>query len=579
MKKKLHLLAVYALILMLLIPAPFAVQAETGATEEGEEETREEVYNAHGIKKGTIIYGEDISELPEEELQYIPEGWRDGEFEEPHGEIDEDYEPEGIKGKLQSTYPDVNSYIANMEHAQIEYQHKQQFPRFPYRYGVGRPEGVVAHDTGNPNNDKIENEIAFMERNYKNAFVHAFVDHNRIIEIHPPDYGAWGAGRYGNQRFIHVELTNLRNFDDFAKSINNYAYYIATLLKNYDLGVTSAELSGKGTLWSHLAVSNHLGGTSSPDPHKYFEKWGYSWQEFTQLVTQKYDELDVKRISGSSRYKTAAKVSQTGWDRSNTVVLARGDEYADALAGVPLAAKHDAPLLLSQSNKLTKVTKDEINRLNAKTVYILGGESALDKTVENELKKLGVTVKRISGSTRIETATAIAKEIGGKKAVIVNGYNFPDALSVAGYAGQLGMPILLTQSERLPAKTEQALANYSETIVVGGKGAVSKEVLNKLPKPTRIDGNTRYATTAAVARHFNLNTKEYYIATGTDYPDALSSAALAAKNKTGVLLVNKGVPWQVREVLKDHKIEDVTIIGGPASVAPGVQRKLAEYIN
>ncbi|MCF3942671.1 cell wall-binding repeat-containing protein [Oceanobacillus alkalisoli] len=577
--KKLNLLTVYTLILALLLPTPLVVQAETELVEKAEDEPRGDVYNVHGIKQGTIIYGEDISELPEEELQYIPEGWRDGEFEEPHGTVDEDYDPEGTKGKLQSNYPDVNKYIANMEHAEIEYQHKQQFPRFPYRYGVGRPEGVVAHDTGNPNNDKIENEIAYMERNYHNAFVHAFVDHNRIIEIHPPDYGAWGAGRYGNQRFIHVELTNLRNFDDFAKSINNYAYYIATLLKNYNLGVTSAELSGKGSLWSHWAVSKHLGGTNSPDPHQYFEKWGYSWYEFTQLVVQKYEELDVTRISGGSRYKTAVKVSQSGWDRSNNVVLARGDQYADALAGVPLAAKHDAPLLLSQSNKLTEVTKNEISRLNAKTVYVLGGEGALDKTVESELKKLGVTVKRISGTTRIGTATAIAKEIGGNKAVIVNGYNFPDALSVAGYAGQLGMPILLTQPERLPEETEQTLANYSETIVVGGKGAISNDVLNKLPKPTRINGDNRYATTAAVARHFNLDTDEYYIATGTDFPDALSSAALAAKNKTGVLLVNRGVPWQVREVLKDHKIEKVTIIGGPASVAPGVQRNLSNIIN
>ncbi|MCM3742069.1 cell wall-binding repeat-containing protein [Oceanobacillus luteolus] len=590
--KKLHLITVYAIIFIMLLPT-FTVHAETGVTEESEiekqetevneeeqkDDSNEEEYNEFGIKKGLTVYGIDLSELTEEELQYVPEAWLDGDFEEPHGPIDENYVPEGITGSLQSIYPNVNKYIENMEPARIEYQHKPQFKKFPYRKGVGRPEGVVAHDTGNPRNDKIENEIAFMERNWHNAFVHAFVDHNRIIEIHPPDYGAWGAGPIANQRFIHVELVNLKNFHDFALSINNYAYYIATLLKDYDLGVTSAELKGQGTLWSHLAVSKWLGGTNSPDPHNYFERWGYSWYEFTQLVVKKYDELSVSRISGSDRYQTAVKVSQDGWNRANTVVLARGDEYADALAGVPLAGKHNAPLLLTQSNKLTDVTEKEIKRLGAKTVYLLGGEGAISKSVENKVKKLGVTVKRISGNNRIGTASAIAKEVGGKKAVVVNGYNFPDALSVAAYAAQQGMPILLTQPNRLPAETKATLANYTETLVVGGTGAVSKGVMDQLPKPKRVSGNTRYATTAAVAKHFNLNTKHYYVATGKDYPDALSSAALAAKNKSGVLLVNNGVPWQVRDFLQSKKVEEVTIIGGKSSVPQGVQNRISDIIN
>ncbi|MFP3441662.1 cell wall-binding repeat-containing protein, partial [Pantoea sp. SIMBA_133] len=55
----------------------------------------------------------------------------------------------------------------------------------------------------------------------------------------------------------------------------------------------------------------------------------------------------VERISGKDRYKTAIEVSKAGWEKSDTVVLARGDEYPDALAGAPLAYKYDAPILLN----------------------------------------------------------------------------------------------------------------------------------------------------------------------------------------------------------------------------------------
>lgn len=237
------------------------------------------------VKEGTEVYGEDISKLSPEELQYVPEAWRDGEFQSEHPE-----EPEDNGIRIQAVYPDVNKYIEsrNLKPAKIEYDHKSVFPKFNYRYGS--PEGVVAHETAN-NSSTITGEISYMTRNYRNAFVHAFVDGNRIIEIHPTNYGAWGGGRYANERFIHVELVRVHSFDDFASSINNYATYIADVLHKHELGVVSAEYYGKGTLWSHKAVSRFLGGTTHVDPHGYFSQWGYSWTDFVTLVGKKYEAM------------------------------------------------------------------------------------------------------------------------------------------------------------------------------------------------------------------------------------------------------------------------------------------------
>lgn len=52
---------------------------------------------------------------------------------------------------------------------------------------------------------------------------------------------------------------------------------------------------------------------------------------------------ETNRISGDDRYQTAVAVSQTGWQTSDYAVLARGDDYADALCAGPLAYKYDGP--------------------------------------------------------------------------------------------------------------------------------------------------------------------------------------------------------------------------------------------
>jgi len=257
-------------------------------------------YNEFGIKKGTMVNGEDISELSEWELQYIPEGWRDGIVESEHPE--EDQPNQSIMGAKKS-FPNVNNYIQSKKFstAKVNYSHNSDFTKFNYRNGFGKVEGVVAHETANSRSN-IAGEIAYMSRNHKNAFVHAFVNHDQIIEIHPPELGAWGAGRIANQRFIHVELVRMHSFDEFARSINNYSDYIANLLYKYDLGVQDADNNrGQGTLWSHRAVSNFLGYTNHVDPHGYFESWGYNWKDFVTLVRSKHNALVANKQQYTSK--------------------------------------------------------------------------------------------------------------------------------------------------------------------------------------------------------------------------------------------------------------------------------------
>lgn len=194
---------------------------------------------------------------------------------------------------VQKITPDVNSYIAskNFSHAAIEEQYKNQFPKFGYRGGVGAGEGIVIHETANPNST-ITNEINYMSKNFENAFVHSFVDSNNITLIHPADYAVWGAGKQANPRFYQIELIHYsNNFENFAKAVNNDAYLAAYMLKYFGLEPSRATSNGNGTIWFHSDVSNYLGGTDHTDPVGYFAKYGYSTGDFYDLVVKKFNAM------------------------------------------------------------------------------------------------------------------------------------------------------------------------------------------------------------------------------------------------------------------------------------------------
>lgn len=282
--------------------------------------------------------------------------------------------------------------------------------------------------------------------------------------------------------------------------------------------------------------------------------------------------LDVERIRGTNRYETSIEVSRQGWESADTVIIARGDDYADALAGVPLAYHMDAPILLTPKNRLLGSTLDEIKRLGAKKVYILGGTGAVSDQILTDLGKAGLSAERISGKNRFETAVAIAKKMapnGVDQVIIANGLNFPDTLSIASYAAKSGIPILLTTTNSLSKATKDAIdqLGIKSTIVVGGKSAVSDNVKNSLPNATRISGANRFETNIEIAKVFGGNQKFIYLATGMDFADALTGAVLAAKDDTGVLLVSRNLPNIVKDYILEEKIVRINVFGGTVAVS------------
>ena len=121
--------------------------------------------------------------------------------------------------------------------------------------------------------------------------------------------------------------------------------------------------------------------------------------------------LHVVRHSGPDRIATAVAVSQAAFTTTTTVVLARADDYADALTGVALAVQERGPLLLTPRDRLPGSVVGELARLGAHRVLVMGGEAAVAPELVRYLEVLGVSVERVAGSNRFATAAAAARRL------------------------------------------------------------------------------------------------------------------------------------------------------------------------
>lgn len=169
----------------------------------------------------------------------------------------------------------------------VELQWISGLPIAPFLKGVGRYEGVVVHFTENYQ-DTAQIEANYEKTHWRDAYVHEFIDAGEIIQVANPDYKAWGAGPYANDRFIHLELCHSDTQSDFDASFDKITQRAAEYLYRYQLGVLPAKSDGTGTLWGHMDVSRYLGGTDHQDPVSYLQRWGKSWDDVVRTVNDKY---------------------------------------------------------------------------------------------------------------------------------------------------------------------------------------------------------------------------------------------------------------------------------------------------
>lgn len=219
---------------------------------------------------------------------------------------------------------------------------------------------------------------------------------------------------------------------------------------------------------------------------------------------------------------------------------------------------------------------------------IVAGNGCVSEPVTVTIRVGGPTVSRISGTDRFDVAAGVAEQthpMGASTVFIASGGNYPDALSAAPAANHSGGALLLVTADAIPGRTQDALNRLapSKVVIVGGPNTISESVASSLrsmlPGATvsRIGGADRFAVSRAVATTVFGTAAQAIVATGANYPDALSSGGAAAIVDEPVVLVNGGLAAADAEtvsLLGTLGTTTLVISGGPNSVSTGVEASL-----
>ena len=300
---------------------------------------------------------------------------------------------------------------------------------------------------------------------------------------------------------------------------------------------------------------------------------------------------EITREAGADRYATAQQIAERtyaspcGDAKVDDVVIARGDNFPDALAASYLAGVLDAPILLVAPNSVPNETLAALKNLGASGVIVVGGEAAISAEVYNFLDNRSsydcdgiqnasnLNADRIFGVDRFATARNVLLHAGTvglagtyapapetntvdcgtdlRTAIVASGENFPDALAAGplAFAGSDGcgdgnpIPLLLTRAGSLPDITATGLNahNIQQVILMGGTSAVSAGVasaildLPTVTNVTRVAGPDRQGTavelTEKILQHdtgdWVLPNRAFFVTRPDTFPDALAAAPLA----------------------------------------------------
>lgn len=286
------------------------------------------------------------------------------------------------------------------------------------------------------------------------------------------------------------------------------------------------------------------------------------------------------RLAGAGRYDTGVAISLAAFSGPiDTVFVATGENFPDALAAGPAAAKLGGPVLLVAGDSVPAVVVSELERLSPRKIVVLGGPGVISTAVVNQLDALAGSggATRIYGDNRYATAAKIAAtyfSAGSSGTVfLATGLNYPDALSGGPVAGMLGAPLLLSRTTTVPEETLSAMRTLGVTKVVllGGAGVLSPaletQIVNALGPVdvSRYSGSSRYETSAAiVANYFDpATTTTAYVTVGNNFPDALAGTASAAAEGAPILLSEKScMPRATYLVLRNLGVSNVVLLGG-----------------
>ncbi len=325
-------------------------------------------------------------------------------------------------------------------------------------------------------------------------------------------------------------------------------------------------------------------GEATPiSDHHYLSGWCIDCDAADPDWTEPVPEKDVDRLAGAHRYETAFLAADQMkenlyLEKFDTVVVASGQDFADALSGSYLAAVNQAPILLACDVEwINDLTKDYIREnLNpGGTVYILGGTKAIPESFQEGLESFNID--RLAGNNRFDTNLLVLAEAGveDQDILVCTGVGFADSLS----ASATQMPILLVyKDELLDGQTAFLRSVRGQNLhIIGGEGAVSQKLETQLADygtVERVAGGNRFETSVKIAERFFGYTENAVLAYAWDFPDGLCGGPLAVSINAPLILTMDKYEQQAASYIQSNAICNGLVLGGEKLISDNAVRKI-----
>ena len=290
-----------------------------------------------------------------------------------------------------------------------------------------------------------------------------------------------------------------------------------------------------------------------------------------------------RRLAGKNALDTMAEVVKAGFAKSDYAILATNAGYWDALSASGLAGIYQCPIVLTAASSLSTQAADQLDRMGAKNVIIVGGTAAVSSSVEKRVAALGYKVERLGGKNAVETSYRIwqhGKGQWGSDVITATKDGYWDAISIAPYAYRHKAPVLLHnnyafqaawQASENHAMLTEAAEGGKRVVIAGGSGAVSVEVEALFAGSVRLAGKNAYDTSSKVAQWCvaqGMNVDYLGLATGSGYWDALVAGPFCGKNNAVLLLADDAHLSNISGFVLSHAddIEHGYVFGGSGAV-------------
>jgi putative cell wall-binding protein len=251
-------------------------------------------------------------------------------------------------------------------------------------------------------------------------------------------------------------------------------------------------------------------------------------------------------------------------------------------------------MLLTFPTTIPPSVRNEIVRLHPKRIVVVGGVNSVSQAVYDELATLTALdpdtneplIERQGGTDRYDASrnivrTAFTGLASASTVYISTGANFPDALSASAAGGAKGYPVILVNggARNLDAPTRQLLLDLGVTSIriAGGPNSVSTGIQADLAgiasDTVRLSGATRFdaSSNIAVDAFGGASPQDVFLATGLNFPDALSSAVLAGQVSAPLIVVPTDcVPTATLNAIRNFGARNITLVGGPVSLTANV---------